>query len=130
MPCTGSTWYVLGRAVQAQCQEFLSTHPTALSSPGGWGKGKWLGGWVDGSAVSQTCPHIFSICPYWVGCPGKGGWELVPLCPGELRLALKWLKLPEPAAGVPPSRFLPAAFDRFLSVTTPQAWTPAHPHLV
>lgn len=85
--------------------------------------------------VGQRCPHSFSICPSGVGCPGKGWWGASAPLAGEAAASPEAVKAtraltPAPAAGVPPSRFLPAAFDRFLSVTTLRAWKPAQPHLV
>lgn len=91
-----------------------------------------MDGWMDQqSEVSSHVQHL----PIWGGMPRQGlGGTGTPLPRGAVagpevvKAARAWT--PAPTAGVPPSRFLPAAFDRFLSVTTPQAWTPAQPHLV
>lgn len=44
------TWYVLGRAGQALCQEFLVYTPNSSEHPRGMGEGEvtgWMGGWVS-----------------------------------------------------------------------------------
>lgn len=133
---TATTWDILGRAMRAQCQGFLVYTPNTPKSSehpkGGGRESDWMGGWIscqsDCVLTSSASAHIGWDAQQGLvatGAPLPRGAMAGP----EVVKAAR-AQAPAPAAGVPPSGFLPAAFDRFLSVTTPQAWTPAQPHLV
>lgn len=117
-----------------------SLHPVAvqlqwaLRTPGCLGKGRGMDGCVGGWMVRGIVMASASAQVRWDAQARAEGGVGAPLPSGAAAgpevVKVARAQTPAPAAGVPPSRFLPAAFDRFLSVTTLRAWTPAQPHLV
>lgn len=106
---TGTTWYVLGRAVPAECQGFLVSTPSSSEQPRGVGKGKWLVGCI--CCQSDVSSHVQHL-PIAGGMPRPGLEGTGAPLPGGAVVGPEVVKAARARSPAEPQASLPAASCR------------------